>query len=48
MQDPKNPTPLFLSEPCWRSRLHSSLRQAGEALAVIGSIVAVGLVVVAL
>ena len=40
--------PICLTAPGWRSQLRSSLRQAGEALAVIASIVAVGLIAVAL
>ena len=40
--------PICLTAPGWRSQLRSSLRQAGEALAVIASIVAIGLIAVAL
>lgn len=47
--DPEGITdPVCLAAPSLRSRLRSSGAQAGEALAVIGSIVAVGLVYVAM
>ncbi len=46
MREREIPTPdlpIVLTPPSWRSQLRCVLRQAGEALAVMGSIVAVGL-----
>jgi hypothetical protein len=37
-----------LTEPSWRSRLRTGAGQAGEALAVIGSIVAIGFLAAAI
>ncbi len=47
--DPDGVTePLCIAEPSLRARLRQSVSQAGEAVAVIGSIVAIGLVYITL
>ena len=45
LADPDGITdPVCLTQPSWRTRLRRASAQAAEALAVISSIVAVGLV----